>query len=213
MKFLKVTSIVALCALILAGCGGATNAKIGGTVVGLASGNSVGLTNNGTDTITYTFSSSSNTFTFDQSVGSNDAYAVTVTTQPTGQVCSVTDGTGTVSSSGNDVTNVLVTCTTGSGTNVPLTASIGTLASGAVLVMTDGAGGAGTAGTLTITGTASSATGTISANFPFNLAPGAIYNATITSQPAGHTCTILNMSGAGTVPTTGNPSPVAVSCT
>jgi len=196
----------------LFGCGGATNAKIGGTVVGLASGNSVGLTNNGTDTLTYTFSSSSNSFTFNTSVASGSAYVVTVSSQPTGQVCSVTNGSGTVNSSGSNVTNVLVTCTTGTGTTVPLTASIGNLAAGATLQVTDGNGGAGTAGVLNVTGTAVSASSTITANFPFNLAPGSIYNAVITATTGGQTCTILNTTGAGTIPATGNPSPIAISC-
>jgi len=211
MKIFKIVALLIAVSAMVVGCGGATNAKIGGTVVGLASGNSVGLTNNGSDTITYTFSSSSNSFTFDRSVGSGGPYVVTVTSQPTGQVCSVTNGSGTVTSSGSDVTNVLVTCTTGTGTTVPLTASIGNLAAGVTLQITDGNGGAGTAGVLSVTGTTTSATSTISANFPFNLAPGSIYNAVITST-VGQTCTILNTSGAGTIPATGSPSPIAVSC-
>jgi len=209
MKLLNIASLLIVTAVAVAGCGGATNAQIGGTVVGLGSGSSVGLTNNGTDTITYTFSSSGNTFTFNKSVGAGSAYDVTVTTQPTGQVCAVTSGSGTVSSSGAAVTNVLVTCTAGSGTAVPLTASVAGLASGAQLVLTDSA-----AGVLTVTGNAvTAAGGTVSLNYPTSLAPNAIYNSTITTQPSAQTCVILNTSGSGTVPSTGSPSPVAVACT
>jgi len=43
MKFLKITSIILAVAATLAGCGGAVNATIGGTIVGLASGSSVSL--------------------------------------------------------------------------------------------------------------------------------------------------------------------------
>ena len=208
MKLFKIIPLLLMSALAVSGCGGTVNATIGGTVVGLASGNSVGLTNNGTDTISYSFNSSSNSFTFDKSVASGSAYSVTVTTQPAGQVCSVTNASGTVTSNGGNVTNVLVTCTTGSGTTVPLTVSFVGLAAGQTLMISDVS-----AGTLTLTGTAASASGTtVSANFPFSLAPGSVYNAKITSQPTTQNCTILNTSGAGTVPASGDPSPVAVSC-
>ena len=210
MKSISLAALLFTITVVVSGCGGASSAKIGGTVTGLASGNSVGLTNNGTDTLTYIFSSASNSFTFNQSVGAGDAYNVTVTTQPTGQVCSVANGSGTVSSPATDITNVSVTCTVGTGTNVALTASIAGLPAGTQLVLTDFYA----AGTLTVTGTTASAGGTVSQNFPTSLAPGSIYNVSITAQPGGgHSCTILNSSGAGTVPVSGNPSPVAVSCT
>jgi len=209
MKFLKVASLVLVIAAVVSACGGSKNATIGGTISGLASGSSVGLTNtsNG-DAITYAFTTSGNTFTFDKSVSSGSSYNVTVTTQPTGQTCSVTNGSGTVDSTGDSVTNIQVTCTAGSGTAVPLSASIVGLASGATLVLTDVS-----AGTLTVLGTAASASGTITQNFPTSLLPGSVYSTTITTQPSGQTCTILNTSGAGTIPTTGNPSPEAISCT
>ena len=210
MKFLKITLPLLVVAAVVAGCGGAINATIGGTIAGLASGNSVGLTNtsNG-DVITYAFNSSSTNFTFDKSVASGSSYNVTVTTQPTNQICSVTNGNGTVDSSGDSVTNISVTCTAGTGTTVPLTASVVGLASGAQLVLTDVA-----AGTLTVTGTATTAGGgTLNQNFPTSLLPGAVYNTKITTQPTtGPTCAILNTSGSGTIPATGNPTPIAISC-
>jgi hypothetical protein len=209
MKLLKIASLVLVVAAVVAACGGSVSATIGGTVSGLASGASVGLTNtsNG-DVITYAFTTASNTFTFDKSVSSGSSYNVTITSQPTGQTCSVTNGNGTIDSGGDDVTNIQVICTAGAGTAVPLSASIVGLASGATLVLTDVS-----AGTLTVTGTAASASGTITQNFPTSLLPGAVYSTTITTQPSGQTCTILNTSGAGTVPTTGNPSPEAIACT
>jgi hypothetical protein len=209
MKINKIISLVATISAALAGCGGSVNATIGGTVTGLASGNSVGLTNNSTDTIIYKFSSSSETFTFDKSVSSGSSYDVTVSSQPTGQVCTVTSGSGTVSSSGSDITSVLVTCVIGTETDVSLTASVTGLASGAELVLTDVA-----AGKLTLTGSSTTAAGgTETENFPTSLAPDSIYNTTITTQPSnGQTCSILNSSGSGTIPTSGDPSSVAVSC-
>ena len=209
MKILKIISLVATISVVLNGCGGSVSATVGGTVTGLASGNSVGLTNNSTDTITYAFSSSSDTFTFDKPLSSGSAYDVTVTTQPTGQICSVTNNSGTISTSGSDITNVLVTCVIGSATDVSLTASVTGLDSGAELVLTDVA-----AGKLTITGSSLTASGgTATENFPTSLAPDSIYDTTITTQPAnGQTCSILNSSGSGTIPTSGDPSPVAISC-
>lgn len=209
MKFLKITSLLLVVAAAVSGCGGSTNATIGGTISGLASGNSVGLTNtNNGDTLIYTFNSSSNTFTFSKSVDSGSSYNVTVSTQPTNQTCSVVNGSGTVNSSGDNVTNIEITCTAGSGTSVPLTASVAGLALGANVVLTDIA-----AGSLIVTGTSTTATGgTLSQNFPTSLLPGAVYFTTITTQPLDQTCIILNTSNSGTVPSTGNPSPVAVSC-
>jgi hypothetical protein len=207
--FIKTLPLIAIISIALNGCGGTTSATVGGTVTGLASGNSVGLTNNGTDTMTYTFTTSSDTFTFDKSVSSGSAYDVTVTTQPTGQTCTVTDGSGTISSSGTDVTDVLVTCAVGTAADVSLTASVVGLDAGAEVVLTDVA-----AGKLTITGTSATAAGsTETENFPTSIAADSVYDTTITTQPTnGQTCSILNSSGSGTVPTSGDPSPVAISC-
>ncbi len=48
-------------------------------------------------------------FTFPTTIADGDHYLLTVNTQPTGQVCVVANGSGTVSGAG--VTNILVTCT------------------------------------------------------------------------------------------------------
>jgi len=205
MKFFRFASLVALAAALSA-CGGNNGtATIGGTVSGLASGNSVGLTNNTNgNTLIYTFTTSSNTFTFSQSVSAQSAYNVTITTQPTNQTCSITNGAGTVDAGGDDITNIEVICSSQSGTAVPLQASVVGLNDGAVLVLSDVS-----AGTLTFTGTA--AGGTITQNFPVSLLPGSVYNTTVKTQPTGETCTI-NSTGTGTVPTTGSPSAEAIIC-
>ena len=77
---------------------------VGGTVSGLSG--TVGLLNNGGDGLSV---SSDGGFTFATALGDGDGYAVTVGTQPAGQTCEVTNGTGTIA--GADVTNVTVTCT------------------------------------------------------------------------------------------------------
>jgi hypothetical protein len=68
---------------------------IGGVVTGLT-GTGLVLTNNDTDNLAITANGS---FVFEQRLGAGGRYRVTVATQPTGQTCSVSGGTGTL---GND---------------------------------------------------------------------------------------------------------------
>jgi hypothetical protein len=77
---------------------------IGGTVSGLT-GSVLSINNNGGDTIS---TSANGAFTFDQPLGTGSTYSVTVSAQPPGQTCLVTNGSGTVANS--NVTNVQVTC-------------------------------------------------------------------------------------------------------
>lgn len=77
---------------------------IGGTVSGLTG--TVVLQNNAGDDESV---SSNGSFTFDTSLSDGAAYTVTVLTQPSGQTCTATNGSGTVASA--NVTNVSVTCT------------------------------------------------------------------------------------------------------
>ncbi len=76
---------------------------VGGTVSGLT-GTGLILQNNGVDNKSVT---ADGTFNFATAIASGAAYAVTVQTQPTGQICTVTNGSGTASA---NVTNVAVTC-------------------------------------------------------------------------------------------------------
>jgi len=80
---------------------------VGGTVSGLAAGNSVVLQNNGADDLTV---AADDGFTFPSPLADGSPYAVTVLTQPasTPQRCTVTNGSGTVA--GANVNNVAVTC-------------------------------------------------------------------------------------------------------
>jgi hypothetical protein len=79
---------------------------IGGSVSGLASGDSVVLQNNGVDNLTV---STNDNFTFASPVGDGNQYAVTVLTPPTGKNCSVSNGSGIAATA---VTNVAVSCAT-----------------------------------------------------------------------------------------------------
>ena len=79
--------------------------SIGGTVSGLSG--TVVLQDNGGDDLSV---SSNGAFTFATRLATGAAYKVTVKTNPSGQSCSVSGGTGTVASA--NVTNVAVTCIT-----------------------------------------------------------------------------------------------------
>lgn len=77
---------------------------IGGTVRGLMSGAQLTLLDNGADPLILAANGS---FTFSTLIADGKGYVVTVGTQPSGQFCEVTDGSGTVS---GDVTNVQAAC-------------------------------------------------------------------------------------------------------
>ncbi len=160
--------------------------SIGGNVTGLTG--TLKLTDNGTDTLTLTGNGS---FTFATQLLSGATYAVNIGTQPSGQVCTVSGGAGSVASA--NVTSVAVSCA-----DAP-TYSVGGTVSGlsGTLKLNDN-------GTDTLTLTAN---GTFT--FAAQLASGASYAVTVAAQPAGQTCTISN--GTGTIASS-NVTAVAVSC-
>ena len=84
---------------------------VGGTVSGLL-GSGLVLQNNGGDDLAIAADGS---FTFSTYLDDLDPYSVTVLTQPgsPNQTCSVTNGSGSIS--GNNITNVTVTCVTDPG--------------------------------------------------------------------------------------------------
>jgi len=78
--------------------------SVGGNVNGLT-GAGLELQNNGADALAIAANGS---FTFATELEDGSAYAVTVSTQPTDQTCSVDNGNGTIAAA--NVTNVTVTC-------------------------------------------------------------------------------------------------------
>jgi hypothetical protein len=165
------------------------NYTVSGAVSGLLSGNNVVLQDNGGDNTTV----SANTgFSFPTSVPSGSAYAVTVSTQPPGQTCSVTNGGGNIA--GANITNVTVGCSDNTY-NIGVTVS-GLLATES-LVLQDNAGD-----NLTI-----SADGNV--NFATPVPSGSPYAVTVLSNPTGETCTVT--SGSGTVASS-NVLGIPVSC-
>jgi N-acetylneuraminic acid mutarotase len=186
--------------LLIAGCGGGgtqggntppVTYTVGGTVSGLA-GSGLVLQNNGGNNLAV---SANGTFTFTAALASGTAYKVTVLSQPTNpnQTCTVSGGTGTLTS---NVTNVSVTCTidtyTIGGSVINL---VGT---GGGLKLQDNGGD-----TLLVNGNGGF-------TFPTALLSGSTYSVTVFVQPSNpaQTCGVTNGSGTAT----GNVTDVVVDC-
>jgi hypothetical protein len=168
---------VALPALVV-GCGGGTSdATIGGTISGLGTGQSVVVQDNGGDNVTL---SANGSFAFPTQLSSGTPYNVTILTQPTGAVCVVAGGIGSVDSSGDNVASVAIACTADSSLGGTVTG----LVAGAAVTLTNGSV------LLPVAVNGSFA-------FPGLLENGTSYTVTVATQPVGQTCAIAN--GVGTV--------------
>lgn len=188
--------LVGIFSLALASCGGGggygttpePTHTITGNITGLGTGVSVTLLNNGADSLTLT---SNSVFSFNTAIAHNGSYAVTVSVQPAGQICSVSNATGTGITS--NVMNVQVTCSTNS--------------------YTIGGSVSGLSGQLSLLNNGTNST-VISTNggFTFSspLAYGTTYAVTASRQPTGQTCSISNGTGSGL---SSNVSNVQVVCT
>jgi YVTN family beta-propeller protein len=94
--------------LFLTACGGGSSNPtytVGGTVSGLTSGSLVLKNNNGDD---LTISANSTSFTFTTALASGSTYAVTAGTRPNGLTCSVSNGSGTISTA--SISNITLIC-------------------------------------------------------------------------------------------------------
>lgn len=149
---------------------------VGGTLSGL---NVSGLTlANGTDTLSV--ATGATTFTMPANVAVGSSYDVTVSVQPSGAVCAVTNGTGTMPA--HALTDISVTCTDGPFT---VGGSITGLGAHSGLVLTNGSD------TLPVSPSASLFT------MPTSVLSGSSYSVQVLSSPTGLTCSTTN--GAGTV--------------
>lgn len=179
-----------ICLLLLVGCSNGRGSlegaettpaqegfTVGGTVSGLV-GTGLVLQNNGGADLAV---SANGSFAFVTSFATGTSYNVTVATQPSnpGQICTVANGSATIA--GGNVTNIAVTCATGTFTVRGTVA--GLLGSG--LVLQDNGGD----------DLAISADGSFS--FPSPLATGAAYSVTVRTQPGNpsQTCSIANAAG------------------
>ena len=179
-------TIVLALTLLLASCIFDKKFEIGVAVSGLT-GTGLVLQNNGGDNLAIP---KDGYYTFSREVKKGKTYNVTVLTQPTGQTCTVANGSGTAKS---NVSDVAVTCTGGASFTVGGSVS-GLTASGLVLRNNGG-------NDLTILG-----------NGPFTfsakVASGAAYSVTVFAQPAGQACSVSNGSGTANA----NVTNVAVTC-
>ena len=171
-------------------------ATIGGTISGLATGDSVILQDNGGDSLTVT---ANGPFTFKTAVtGPTDAYAVTVLTQPSSpnQICTVASGSGTAAA---NVTNVAVTCVASFTVGGTVTGLVGT---GLILENNSDKE------LLPI----SAANGNQVFTFKSLVPTGTAYTVSISAEPTGpaQTCVVTPSTAAGTA--TANVTSVVVTC-
>ena len=204
----RLASLLA-CSTLIVACGGgggggssggnnnpppAQTFTVGGSVSGLSG--TVVLQNNGGNNLSVT---ANGNFTFSTALANASAYAVTVLTQPTGQTCTVGNGSGTLN--GANVTNVTVTCANNQAQTFTIGGTVSGLASGASVVLQNNA-----ANNLSVT-----ANGAFT--FTTALANSAAYAVTVLTQPTspspGQNCTVGN--GSGTV-NGANVTNVTVTC-
>jgi hypothetical protein len=155
-----------------------TNYTLSVAVTGLTG--TLGVEDNVGDQLTFT---TNNTQTFATSYASGSTYSVTITSQPSGQTCTLgSNASGTISAN----TTVTATCTTNTYT---LSAAVSGLSG--TLVLKDNIGNS-----LTFT---SNSTQTFSNTYT----SGSTYSVTVQTQPSGQTCTLgSNASGTITANTT-----------
>ena len=201
MKIWRILGLVApsiIVSISVVGCGGGSKSTppppatftIGGTVSGLTGAGLV-LQDNGGDNLTVTANATS--FSFSTSVASGGAYSVTVLTQPAGENCKVTNGSGTAAA---NVTNVSLSCMQAYTIGGPVF-GLG----GAGLVLQDNGGN-----NLALSAGATSYAFVFAGSIPSG---GATYSITVLSNPAGQACTVANALGTATA----DVANVEVSCT
>jgi 6-phosphogluconolactonase (cycloisomerase 2 family)/predicted transcriptional regulator len=178
-----------VCATALNACGGggggagdlppAQSYSVGGSLSGLSAGASATLTNNGTDSLNV---AGDGAFTFAKELKAGSAYSVSVTTQPTGEQCSVSNGSGSVVAS--NVTNVAIACSPMATPTYSVGGSVSGLSAGTSVTLTDNG-----SSSLTVTGNGVY-------TFATKLTPGTAYSVSVATQPTGQQCSITNGSGS-----------------
>jgi streptogramin lyase len=193
----------ACAALALSGCGGGGDTSPGSSTTSTGrpqtyslNGTVSGLTSSGlvlaVNSTTVAVSEGAKSVALASGLASGTAYIVSVKTPPTGEMCSIAEGTGTVASA--NVSNVVVTC---ADQAFALGGRISGL-TGAGLVLSNGAD------TLTVNA------GATGFRMPAPVAYTSSYDVTVEAAPAGLACSVTN--GSGTMPA-GAVTSVAVTCT
>lgn len=162
---------------------------IGGTISGLSAGAQVVVENNGASSLTL---SANGSFTFTSNVPYDGSYLVTVATQPAGEICSVSGGSGPAVTA--NITDVSVTCAIETFT---VSGTVSGLASGGQVALEDNGGDS-----LTVSG---------NGQFTFNtpVPYGGSYAVTVGTQPVGQICTVGSGSGNDVIT---NATDVSVTC-
>ena len=177
--------ILSLLVLFFAGCGSSAEQRtVGGTLSGLFDSATISLQNNGVGSLVIKENGS---FIFSGTVAAGSPYNVTVATQPLGQVCTVTNGSGTLPlvciaslTSENEVFGAV----TGLGTGLSVTL----LNNGTDALEVDDEGFV----------------------FPVLYSSGTAYSVTVSVQPPGQTCVVTN--GSGVIPAVGAIPAVLLTC-
>lgn len=188
-------SVSALCAALLAGCGGGDDGSLvlQATIYGLTKPGLV-LTN-GSQELTVTPSgSAAMTVTFPNLIEEDSTIDVKIKTDPTAAICKVNEKTVGLKANYYTARQVEITCITNSYT---LGGTIAGL-TGEGLVLNNG------------DQQVKPAAGSTGFTFANKVADGANYGVTVLQQPAGQVCTIAN--NVGTMPS-GAVSNIAVTCT
>lgn len=163
-----------------------TQYTVGGIVVGLTDNVVLLNTANPSKDSSTTTIYSDGRYTFPNTLTNNSTYTVTVTTQPTGQLCTVNNASGRISN--RNVNNVIVTCSDNSHT---VGGSVTGLTGESVVLSNNGGD-----------------TQTVAFGAPLNftfppIAEGSTYNVTVESNPTNQTCTVDNGTGTmGNAPVT-----------
>jgi len=149
---------------------------VGGTVTGLSG--SVTLANNDGDSRTIT---ADGAFTFNTAITGGGAYAVTVSTQPSAQTCTVASGSGNVAAA--NVTNVAINCVTNTFT---VGGTVSGLTGAGLVLRNNGADDLAVAANGGFT-------------FATQVASGGAYNVSVQTQPSNPAQTCTPASNTGTV--------------
>lgn len=160
---------------------------IGGSLSGLEAGRSIRLQNNARDDLLLT---ANGAFVFSAPIGMGEEYVVSIRTQPAGQTCTISNGSGVAMA---NVTDVTVSCVTDAYTIGGTLSGLGL--NGSVTLQNNGGDD------LVLDANGSFVFSTL-------LGFGQFYDVSISAQPEGQTCEVIGGSGI----TIGDISQIEVLC-
>lgn len=179
------------CCFLLTSCGASNNVNkqttfytVSGSVSGLKSDEFFVISNNTYNGIEI---NRNGNFTFTKAVAQNNDYDVQIVTQPTGQICTISNGFGI-----NIDTNIVTVQITCSENNYYVSVTVEGLDANQKLTLTNNA-----TNYLLINGNGSY-------TFPVPIAMDSQYNVVVLTQPNNEICTVNNGSGAGVIANVNN---------